>query len=84
MCSSRSIWGTVCSMQWTEANTRTVCRSLGYSEGIIILYSSIHSYYILHFVCEYFTQEHPTHWMERQLPCQLLWTMSGVRVQRTH
>ena len=49
---------------------------------IVILYFSIHSYYILHFLLN-FTQEHPTHWMESQLPCQLLWTMSGVRVQRT-
>ena len=84
MCSSRSIWGTVCNEQWTETNTRTVCRNLGYSEGIIILYSSIHSYFILHCVYEIFTQEYPTHWMERQQPFQLLWTMLGVRVQRTH
>ena len=84
MCSSRSIWGTIRSKQWTEANSRAVCRNLGYSDGIVILYFSIHSYYILHCVYEYFTQEHPTPWIESQLPCQLLWTMSGVRVQRTH
>ena len=32
MCSSRSLWGTVCNRQWTEANSRVVCRSLGYSD----------------------------------------------------
>ena len=39
MCSSRSIWGTVCNREWTEANSRVVCRNLGYSdeEGIVTL-----------------------------------------------
>ena len=32
MCSSRSGWGTVCNRHWTQANSRVVCRSLGYSE----------------------------------------------------
>ena len=38
MCSSRLLWGTVCNRQWTEANSRVVCRNLGYSdeEGIVI------------------------------------------------
>ena len=38
MCNSRSMWGTVCGNQWTEAQSRVVCRSLGFSdeEGVCI------------------------------------------------
>ena len=32
MCNSRSMWGTVCGNQWTEANSRVVCRSLGFDD----------------------------------------------------
>lgn len=32
MCNSRSIWGTVCNRQWTEAESQVVCRNLGYSD----------------------------------------------------
>ena len=41
MCSSRSLWGTVCNRQWTEANSRVVCRNLGYSDekGIVTPHS---------------------------------------------
>ena len=30
ICSSRSIWGTVCNRQWTDANTKVACRALGF------------------------------------------------------
>ena len=49
MCNSRSIWGTVCNTQWTKANTRVVCRNLGYinEEGIVIPHYRylFHSFY---------------------------------------
>ena len=32
MCSFRNRWGTVCNRHWTQANSRVVCHSLGYSE----------------------------------------------------
>ena len=43
MCSTRSLWGTVCNREWTEANSRVVCRNLGYSdeEGIVTLWISL-------------------------------------------
>ena len=46
MCNSRSMWGTVCGNQWTEAQSRVVCRSLGYSdeEGVCIERTMIGTY----------------------------------------
>ena len=30
ICSSRSVWGTVCNRQWTDANSKVACYALGF------------------------------------------------------
>ena len=72
ICSPRSLWGTVCNTQWTEANTRVVCRNLGYinEEGIV----TQHYRYLF---CSFYAPFTPGNW--GMLETVVGWDVSEVR-----
>ena len=41
MCNSRSLWGTVCNKQWTQAHSKVVCHSLGFDDEDGISYAQL-------------------------------------------
>ena len=77
ICSSRSIWGTVCNRQWTDANSKVACRTLGFDFMKGKYFAENRAFSFKTTLLQDLIRL-TKHLIGYQLPFLLLWTMSDA------